>query len=42
MLYDQGVSNRVLLIHQIAESLESHVIGILPAVHALTACDSTG
>ena len=41
MLYDQGVSSRILPIHQIANYLESHVIGVLPAVHALTACDST-
>ena len=41
MLYDQGVSSRVLPIHQIADSLESYDTGILPAIHALTACDST-
>ena len=41
MLYDQGVSSRILPIHQIANYLESHVIGVLPAVHALTGCDST-
>ena len=41
MLYDQGVSSRILPIHQTANYLESHAIGVLPAVHALIACDST-
>ena len=41
MLYGQGVSSRVLPIHEIADSLESDVISALPAVHALTRCDST-
>ena len=41
MLYGQGVSSRVLQIHQIADTLESDVNSILPAVHVWTGCDST-
>lgn len=33
MLYGQGVSSRILPIHQIADTLESDVNSILPAVH---------
>ena len=40
MLYGQGVSSRVLPIHQIAGTLESDVNSILSAVHAWTGCDS--
>ena len=41
MLYGQGVSSRALSIPQIPETLESDVISVLPAVHALSGCDST-
>ena len=41
MLYGQGVSSRALSIPKIAETLESDVISVLPAVHALSGCDST-
>ena len=37
----QGVSSRVLPIHQIADTLESDVISVLPTIHALTGGDST-
>ena len=36
MLYSQGISSRVLPIHQIAD-----IISVLSAVHALTDSDST-
>ena len=41
MLYGQGVSSRALSIPKIAETLERDVISVLPAVHALSGCDST-
>ena len=41
MLHSQGVSSRALSIPKIAETLESDVISVLPAVHALSRCDST-
>ena len=41
MLHSQGVSSRALSIPKIAETLESDVISVLPAVHALSGCDST-
>ena len=41
VLYGQGLSTRALSIPKISDTLESDVISVLPAVHALSGCDST-
>ena len=40
-VYGQGLSTRALSIPKISDNLESNVISVLPAVHALNGCDST-
>ena len=41
MLCAQGAHSRAVPIHTIATSMDSDVIDIMPAVHALTGCDTT-
>ena len=41
VFYGQGLSTRALSIPKISDTLERDVISVLPAVHALSGCDST-
>ena len=40
MLYAHGLSTRALSITKISDILETDVISVLPAVHALSGCDT--
>ena len=40
-LHGQGLSTRALSIPKISDTLESDVISVFPALHALHGCNST-
>ena len=41
MLHGQGRSSRAIPLHQLVNIMDSNVVDVLPAVHALTGCDIT-
>ena len=40
-LYGHGLSTRTFSIPKISDTLETDVISVLPAIHALSSCDTT-
>ena len=38
----QGISSRAVPVHNLVKLMKSDVVDVLPAVHALSGCDTTG